>query len=239
MTEPTAPPPGGPTGSTDRKTLIQEAAAAKARSKAARPWYKKRRFIIPLALVVLIILGHLGGGDDDTGGQVATEPNEQTTTGESAEETTNETTEDVPEEVPDDVEVAGIGQEARDGDFAFTVNSLENIGSNLEAEEQFASDVQASGDFYLLNVTVENIGNEAQRLTAGNQYLYDADERRFSASDEFDVILAIDTPFYDQLNPGATVDGRVVFDMPEGVEIEFAELHDSALSGGVLVDLRE
>jgi hypothetical protein len=182
-------------------------------------------------------LGDGEGGDTD--GEVATEPTDETTTDESAEETPEETTDDVPDEVPDDAEFAGIGQEARDGNFAFTVNSLENIGSTLEAEEEFMDDAQASGEFYVLDVTVENIGNEAQSLFASNQYLYDADERRFSASDDFEVLLAIDTPVFEQLNPGAVMDGRVVFDVPEGVEIEFAELHDSAFSGGVLVDLRE
>jgi hypothetical protein len=240
VSEPTAPPPGEPTGSTDRKALKQEAAAAKARRKAARPWYTKKRFIIPLVLVLLIILVNLSDGEGgDTDGEVATEPTDETTTDESAEEAPEETTDDVPDEVPDDAEFAGIGQEARDGNFAFTVNSLENIGSTLEAEEEFMDDAQASGEFYVLDVTVENIGNEAQSLFASNQYLYDADERRFSASDDFEVLLAIDTPVFEQLNPGAVMDGRVVFDVPEGVEIEFAELHDSAFSGGVLVDLRE
>jgi hypothetical protein len=234
VSEPTAPPPGGSRGSTDRKALKQEAAAAKARSKAARPWYKKKRVIIPLALVVLIISINLGGGDGDTG-EVTTEPAEETTTDESAEETT----EDVPGEVPDDAEFAAIGEEARDGDFAFTVNRLENIGSTLEAEDEFMDDAQASGEFYVMELTVENIGNEAQNLSASNQYLYDAGERRFSASDDFEVVLAIDTPIFELLNPGAVTDGRIVFDVPEGVEIEFAELHDSAFSGGVLVDLRE
>lgn len=244
MSQPTAPPPGEPTGSTDRKALKQEAAAAKARSKAARPWFKKKRFIIPLALVLLVILVNLGGGDNgDTDGEVATEPADETPTQGSAEEASDEATEDIPEEAPDDAQVAGLGEEARDGNFAFTVTSLENIGPTIRSGNDFVDSLEASGSFYQLTVDVENIGTEAQSINSESQYLYDEDERRFSAVSSFDLIgldVYDESPVYEQLNPGGSLEGGVViFDVPEGVEIEFAELHDSAFSGGVLVDIRE
>lgn len=236
MSEPTAPPPGEAPGSADHKALKQEAAAAKARSRAARPWYKKKRFAIPLALLLLIILVSVGA-DDGENGEQATEPDDPTATQAEEEPEGEDAAEedDVPDEVSEQAEFAGIGEEARDGDFAFTVTSIENVGPVLEGDMR---DAEASGEFYVLDVTVENIGGEAQTLSARNQYLYDADERQFSAVSALDLVMVLDTPVFEQLNPGASIEGQIVFDVPEGVEIEFAGLHDSALSGGVLVDLR-
>jgi len=236
------PPPSSGSHKSDKA----EAAAAKARAKATRPWYQKKRFIIPLALLVLIVLVSItsSGGDEssDTGSEESAtteapaEQDEQATEEDEVEE------EEVPDEVPDNAEFAGIGEEARDGDFAFTVIGLEEIGDTISSGDEWIDDLEASGTFYQLTVDVENIGNSAQRLDASDQYLYDSEERRFSAVDGWDLIgfgLYEDSPTFEQLNPGATIEGGVIiFDVTEGVDIEFAELHDSMFSGGVLVDLR-
>jgi hypothetical protein len=233
-----APPPAA--AEPDRKTLKQDAAAAKARSKAARPWFKKKRFIIPLALVVLLVLVNLGGSDDDVDDSATAE--ESTT--DDAEATADEPeasvveNDDIPEEVADDAEFAMMGEEARDGQFAFTVDNFECVGNTIAADNEFLDDAVAQGQFCLLDISVENIGSEAQTLSASNQYLYDAEERRFSASDDFEVMMVVETPIFDEINPGNSLSGTIVFDVPETAEIEFAELHDSAFSGGVLVDLR-
>lgn len=44
--------------------------------------------------------------------------------------------------------------------------------------------------------------------------------------------------FAEEINPGNTATGTIVFDVPKGRQIVEAELHDSALSGGVTVDLQ-
>lgn len=236
------PPPVPASGKDAKRQAKADAAAAKARAKAERPWYQKKRFIIPLVLVLLIIVIAItsGGGDDDGEPESASdEPaagTDETTATDGSDEAVDE--EDVPEEAPDDAEFARIGEEARDGQFAFVVDDFECVGGTIESQEEFIDDAVAQGQFCLLTITVENIGDQEQSLFASNQYLYDAQERRFSASDDFDVIMAMDTPIYDSINPGNSMSGTIAFDVPEGAEIEFAELHDSAFSGGVLVDLR-
>jgi catechol 2,3-dioxygenase-like lactoylglutathione lyase family enzyme len=230
--------PPAVSGKEAKRQAKADMAAAKARSKAERPWYKKKRFIIPLALLLLVVIVlATSGGDDDAGQPVGT--SDDTAAGGNdagAEGTADE--EDLPEDAPDDAEFARIGEEARDGQFAFVVDDFECVGDTIEATDEFLDDAEAQGQFCLLTLTAENIGDAEQSLAASNQYLYDSEERRFSASDDFEVILALDTPIYDSINPGNSMTGTIVFDVPDNAEIEFAELHDSALSGGVLVDLR-
>jgi hypothetical protein len=227
--------------------LKQDAAAAKARSKAARPWFKKKRIIIPLALVVLLVLVNLGGSDDDVDSSAAADESSADETVDAQDDTEPTADEpdadvvddeDIPEEVAADAEFAIVGEEARDGQFAFTVDNFECVGDTIAADDEFLDDAVAQGQFCLLDISVENIGSEAQLLFASNQYLYDAEERRFSASDDFEVMMVVETPIFDEINPGNSLSGTIVFDVPETADIEFAELHDSAFSGGVLVDLR-
>lgn len=230
--------PPAVSGKEAKRQAKADMAAAKARSKAERPWYQKKRFIIPLALLLLVVIVSVLSNGDDDGGQPA-DTSDDTAAGSNdlaEEETANE--EDLPEDAPEDAEFARVGEEARDGQFAFVVDDFECVGDTIEAENEFLDDAEAQGQFCLLTITVENIGDSEQSLFASNQYLYDEQERRFSASNDFEVMMALETPIYDSINPGNSTTGTIVFDVPEDAEIEFAELHDSALSGGVLVDLR-
>jgi Domain of unknown function (DUF4352) len=43
--------------------------------------------------------------------------------------------------------------------------------------------------------------------------------------------------FLTTINPGNSVNGVLVFDVPEGVAPTYIELHDSMFSSGVLVSL--
>lgn len=198
----------------ERRQAKADAKAQKSREKALRPWYKKKRFIIPLGLLALIILISVGsGGDDgDPGETIAAD--------------------DVPEEVPEEASEARMGEAATDGQFTFTVTGFE-CGETTIGEDPFHEEAQ--GQFCLLDVTVENTGTEARGLSADNQYLYDDEERQFSS--DITYAFAIDTPIYEEINPGNSIQGTIVFDVPQDANIVFAELHDSPFSGGVLVSL--
>ncbi len=43
---------------------------------------------------------------------------------------------------------------------------------------------------------------------------------------------------FDEINPGNSTTGTIVFDVPDESTIVDAELHDSAFSGGVTVNLQ-
>ena len=140
------------------------------------------------------------------------------------------------EQDSDDVgEAAGIGDPVRDGKFEFTVNSVD-CGEAELANDIFS--ITAQGQFCMVSLTVENIGDEPQSLFGDNQYLLDTQGRQFSADSEAQLYLEeAQLTIYEEVNPGNTVEGIVVFDVPEDVELAGIELHDSAFGGGVTVDL--
>ena len=88
---------------------------------------------------------------------------------------------------------------------------------------------------------VENIGDVSQSLSSFDQFAYDDKNRKFTADDEATIYVTPNdsgSAWYNEINPGNKVDGVFVFDVPKGVKLASVELHDSAFSGGVKVDLK-
>ncbi|HKR81984.1 MAG TPA: DUF4352 domain-containing protein [Candidatus Saccharimonadales bacterium] len=135
-------------------------------------------------------------------------------------------------------QVAKIGQTADDGKFEFTVTSIK-CGEPSVSDSTGYLTKTAQGQYCLLNLTVKNIGNEAQTLDNTSQYLFNSSNQKYSSDTEATIdINPTNGTFLNQINPGNTVTGTVVFDIPKGATPVTAELHDSALSGGVKVDLK-
>jgi hypothetical protein len=127
-----------------------------------------------------------------------------------------------------------LGKPVRDGKFEFTVTK---IRPGVRQVGGSAFGVKAQGQFVLVSVTVENIGDEPQSLFGDNQKLFDAAGREYSADSEAAVYLADSNSLWEEINPGNTVDGVIVFDVPKGTDPTRLELHDSLFSGGVEVTL--
>ncbi|WP_435830900.1 DUF4352 domain-containing protein [Microtetraspora glauca] len=129
---------------------------------------------------------------------------------------------------------AGIGDVVEDGKFSFKVTKLDTaskVGDDVLGKS-------AQGEFVLVNVTVKNIGDEAQSFAGDAQKLLDASGKEYSADSEAALYLGESKSLYEQVNPGNSVRGVVLFDVPKGTEPVAIELHDSVFSGGVKVSLK-
>jgi len=215
----------------ERRQLKGEMAADKARAKASRSWYQRKRFLLPLALVgLIVVIAVASGGGDSAPPAARGEPGSDAP---PADDPTQAEGGAPTERAP--AAVAGIGAPAVDGQFTFTVNSLEcgatSVGTDVLTEE-------AQGQFCLLSLRVENTGDMAQSLFADSQVLLDGAGTEYSSS--FQATLANDPEgdaLFNEINPGNAVEGTIVFDVPADAAIERAEWHDSAFSDGVEVSL--
>ncbi len=96
---------------------------------------------------------------------------------------------------------------------------------------------RAQGRFCLVHVTVKNIGNEARPFTSSNQSAHKAAGQKSEADGAAGIYLEDDSrAFLEDINPGNSVNG-IVFDIPKDAQIAKLELHDSAFSGGVVVNV--
>ena len=132
-------------------------------------------------------------------------------------------------------DTVGIGEPAEDGQLRFVVRGVEtgveSVGDEFTRETP-------QGEFVVLDVEVTSIGTEPVTLMSSDQYLIDGRGNRHGASVDANLFTEGQELFVSEINPDNTVTGQVVFDVPEGRKIVDAELHDSALSDGVIVNLR-
>lgn len=207
------------------KDAKAQAKAAKAYAKATRPWFKKKRIVLPLGVVAIAAMASAGGGDEGTDPTVASA---------SGSESVADTNDSDSKDSGSTETAPGLNDAVRDGKFEFTVKKVDcgktKIGSSMLG-------TKAQGQFCLVNVKVENIGDEAQSMFGDNQLMFDQEGREFSADTEAAIYLDNAQTLWEEINPGNSINGVVVFDVPKNAVPESIELHDSMFSDGVTVSL--
>ncbi|MFI5890978.1 DUF4352 domain-containing protein [Actinoplanes sp. NPDC051513] len=189
--------------------------------------------VVVLCLGIGVIGAIAGGGNDsaDIGAPAATDE-----TGEAA-PTTKAATKPAatkPATKAPAKKAPGIGDKVRDGKFEFTVTGMDC--SKTKVGDQYLN-TAAQGKFCVVAVNVKNIGDEPQTFTGGNQKAY-AGKTEFNNDSEAELYINSDAAtFLEEINPGNSVKGKLVFDVPKSTKLTEVELHDGFFSGGVRVAL--
>ncbi|MGB3485877.1 MAG: DUF4352 domain-containing protein [Mycobacterium sp.] len=182
---------------------------------------------IVAGFVGLIVIGNLG--DDDTRPAVSSSAELSPAESSSVDASTVPAAAPVPA-VP--VVLPGVGEEVRDGKFAFVITGIDRSKIAGDLSNQFMQE-EAQGEFINVRMAVTNIGDEAQTFFATNQKLMAAG-REYEA----DSLVAMWTDSSSvEINPGNSIAAVASFDVPPGTVPETISLHDSFFSGGVDVQL--
>jgi hypothetical protein len=189
-----------------------------------KPFFKKTWFIVLAALVLITIVYSVAGG----GGNKANSTSADAAGGASAPEQAADEAAEAPAEFQ-------IGQQAADGKFNFVVNGVDCSVTEL-GDQYFGTTAQ--GQFCIVDLTISNIGNEPQSFFGENATLFNEQGQKFSADTEAAIYLENSDSLYEEINPGNSLNSKVVFDVPAGMVPSAVELHDSMLSGGVTVALQ-
>lgn len=136
-------------------------------------------------------------------------------------------------ERPDPSTAVGIGEPAVDGDLELTVTGVEPVGTTLED----GTTARPDGVFVLVHLSVHNTGDETVPFLGTFQVL--VDDRGQEHLPHFTASLTDPRAraLTSTIAPGATVEGALVFDLPDDVEPAQLVLSSSLLAGGALVDL--
>lgn len=195
---------------------------------------KKWPWIVGAVILILILAAALGGGDKDTANHSSASDNANTSAStadkSAAADADKPNRDDKPKEV-------GLDTAVRDGKFEFTVTDitkgLSSVGDNPYLTEK------AQGQFVIVTMTVENIGDKPQSFSPSAQKLTDNKGRTFESDTTAQIALGgSDIPVWDSINPGNSVTVKLVFDMPKKATPTLIELHDSMFSGGAKVSLK-
>ena len=181
--------------------------------------------VVGVVVAVVVVAQLAGGSGDDTPAATGT----STAAPEGAEGSAPAAPDAA---APDAPAAPGIGTPVADGVFEFVVTGVEPGVASI-GDEMLG--VEAQGQFVLVRVTVTNVGDASQIFDASSQTLLDAQGRTHSADSGSAIYLPDANSFLTSVNPGNTVDGIVVFDIPADATPVSVELHDSPFSGGVTV----
>jgi hypothetical protein len=114
-----------------------------------------------------------------------------------------------------------VGDKVTVGDIAYTVNDARTASS---VGNSFASE-QADGIFIIVDLTIENMGDESADISSSYIKVIDSQGRTFE-SDEGAWIYLDNNLLFKQLQPGLPTNGQTIFDVPEG-ESFILEVTDS------------
>lgn len=125
---------------------------------------------------------------------------------------------------------------ATDGKFQFTVTSM-RCGVRSVGADGFGETAQ--GEFCLVSVNIKNVGQSAEIFNDGSQKAYDAASTEYSVDSGAAIFANKDSStFLEEINPGNTVKGKLVFDVPQGTKLSSVVLHESAYTAGIRVPLK-
>jgi hypothetical protein len=183
------------------------------------------RWVIVFAVIaVLIVLGKIGSHSN----------NSSSTTASSSAATSAAVAAAPPATTNVPPPLAGIGQEVRDGKFAFVATSVDQSKTAGDLSNEFET-VTAQGEFVNVHLNVSNVGDRAQSFFASNQKL-EVGGKQFSANDS----AALWTQSADvEINPGNSIQAVASFDVPPGtVNGGVLTVHDSVFSFGAKISLQ-
>lgn len=187
-------------------------------------WFKKHKILTVIGIIVLIaIIGGAAGGGNKT----------NTNTSNNGDGSGVTKSEDKPSAT------AKLNEVARDGKFEFTVKSVACGKTEVVSPDSDALRQKAQGQYCLMTLAIKNIGNEQQFFSQSDQKLLNASNQQFAPDSSATIYNGGNSQaLLAQINPGNSVEGVLVFDIPKDQTPVTAELHDSAFSNGVKVSLQ-
>lgn len=182
-------------------------------------WFKRHKILtLILAIIALIVIVKSTGGNKST-------TNTSASKGTASSQTKKAT-------------LAKLNEAANDGKFEFTVSAVKCGVPSVSDSSGYVTKA-AQGQYCLMTVAVKNIGDKQQIFSESDQKLLNASNQEYSTDTTATLYNGNNSDaFVSEINPGNTVTGVLVYDIPKDQTPVTAELHDSAFSSGVKVSLQ-
>ena len=129
----------------------------------------------------------------------------------------------------------GLNTPVKDGRFEFVVAS---VSCGHDAVSRAFVRRPAQGQFCLVGLSVRNVGTKSQTFADAFQKATGPTGDSYAADTAAGLLANTDgANVWTLINPGNKVSGTIVFDIPATTTISTVELHDSALSHGVTIQV--
>lgn len=190
-------------------------------AKRKKPLLKRWWFWLLVIIVIIAVASAIGGGGDDTSTAEGGTPDAQ----QSGESTKKEEAADKPAEEAS----YGIGDTVAADDWEITVAKVDDGVSQVGDEFLNA---RAQGQFVQIELSVKNTGSDPNFFFEDDIKLGDESGNTYSADSEAGIYAAENNIlFLEEINPGNTAEGVLVFDVPED-----ADPNKLTFAGGLFSD---
>lgn len=189
--------------------------------KRKKPLLKRWWFWLLVVIVIIAVASAIGGGGDDT----STAEGGTSDAQQSGESTKKKEAADKPAEEAS----YGIGDTVAADDWEITVAKVEDGVSQVGDEFLNA---KAQGQFVQIELSVKNTGSDPNFFFEDDIELGDDAGNTYSADSEAGIYAAENNIlFLEEINPGNTAEGVLVFDVPED-----ADPNKLTFAGGLFSD---
>lgn len=118
-----------------------------------------------------------------------------------------------------------IGKPVASGDMTFTVTRTQR--ASTVGDQQFGMGQKAQGKFLIVSLSVQNTGSKSVTFSDSEQKVLDSKGNEYSADSMAGIALnSNNNVWLQEINPGNTVRGKLVFDLPTGVTPAKIQLQD-------------
>ncbi|MGO1439982.1 MAG: DUF4352 domain-containing protein [Brevibacterium yomogidense] len=206
-----------------------------AKAKRKKPLWKRWWFWLLAVIALIVIISSASGGGDsaeDAGASADSGTSDEADTGTSGEEAAGDEGE-APAEAASEY---SIGDAVATGDWEVTVNDVESGVSEL-GDEYLGTTAQ--GQFILVEMSVANTGSEPSFFFESDVSLLDADGNTYSPDSEAGIYAATDNDvmLLEEINPGNTATGVIVYDVPADVSPNVLEFQGGIFDEAATVAL--
>lgn len=196
-----------------------------------KPIYKRWWFLAVLVLVVLGGIVNALGDDEEAAAPAEQGQSTPATDAAPSEGQTDGQAETGPEESAP--ARAGIGDPVVSGDLQLVVENVDDPVAEIGSEY---FNTAAQGEFVVMTIAVTNVGDEPKFFMDSSLTLL-AGGKTFNPDSSAPMYLEDRAILFDEINPGNTLKGAVVFDLPVGTSLETLEFEGGLFDKAVSVAL--
>ena len=138
---------------------------------------------------------------------------------ESSDSGSNESNKTEAKAEKEEAKVYQIGDKVEVGKLSYEVTNVSTT-NEIKSDNEFIESATTEGQFVIIDIKAYNNDSEARMVDSTMFKIKDDQDREFEPTSDMDVAMVVDSMsdfFLQDINPGLSASGKVVFELPADV----------------------
>ncbi|MEK4538102.1 DUF4352 domain-containing protein [Peribacillus sp. FSL K6-1552] len=156
-------------------------------------------------IIALSVIGSFMGGEEETSDAKVKEADSTQTKDNKTDSSKKET------------KVYKIGDKVKVGKLAYKITNAESM-TEIKSNNEFIESAKTDGQFLVIDIEAFNNDKEARMVDSSMFKVKDNQGREFEPSNDSDVMMVLEETmdlFLQDINPGISKKGKLVFELPK------------------------